>query len=163
MKRSAVSLLLSHALSILVAASTRLQSRFLRNRVSSRVCGSRCASFTLCHWHFSLLLASLLHRQCHFSFRRESSRCVLRACPRYNLLLSDCNTGLLRVLQREILSRLNNIHPSPAITNSKDAWRPNLDGEVSPGAGWQPQGDEGRPKWMFSWFQTQLDDGEDGA
>jgi len=57
--------------------------------------------------------------------------------------------------QPEILSTLNNRHPSPAITVSDDVtYFPDKDGEVSPGAFWQPQGEEGRPKWMFSWLQS---------
>src|SRR5215469_11486997 len=47
--------------------------------------------------------------------------------------------------QPEILSTLNNRHPSPAITVSNDmTYFSDKDGEVSPGAFWQPQGEEGR-------------------
>jgi len=57
--------------------------------------------------------------------------------------------------QPEILSKLNNRHPSPAITVSDDiTYFSDKDGEVSPGELWQPHGEEGRPKWMFSWLQN---------
>jgi len=56
--------------------------------------------------------------------------------------------------QRDILSTLNIRHPSPAVTTSDDAtYLSNKDDGVSLNTLWQPQGEEGKPKWMFSWFQ----------
>lgn len=96
----------------------------------------------------------------HLSSRIESLRAQGMSEVR-GFFIKRLLSSIEHFKQRDILSTLNNLHPSPAITNSGDAWSINLDDDYSPGAGWQPQGDEGRPKWLFSWLRPQSDGGKD--
>jgi len=115
---------------------------------------------TMRSFHRLLVVAFFFLRVCIASpmpFQLSSKIEVLRAqgMSEVNLEVSVLMDVVNIFRQPEILSTLNNRHPSPAITVSDDTtYFPDKDGEVSPGALWQPQGEEGRPKWMFSWLQS---------